>query len=75
MSFKFPFVDIANVRLSSTRGYNIEGARYWKIYNKGQFNAISKTNNVQQKPIRMHREHTGTHRNARESTGAHGSSR
>ena len=57
-AFKCPFVAIANVRLRSIWGYNIENARDWRIYNKGRFKAIAKTNNIQQTPIRMHIEHT-----------------
>ena len=54
-SFKCPFVYIATGRVRLIRGYNIENAQYWKIYNKGQFDAIAKTNNFKQRPIQMHK--------------------
>ena len=56
--------------------------RDWGIYHKGRFEAISNAhdrtrlnNNVQQRPIRMYIEHTGTHRNAQERPGTHRSAR
>ena len=55
MAFKCPFVAISNARLRLILGYNIENEQDWQIYNKGQFEAIAKTNNVWQKPIWMHR--------------------
>ena len=61
---------IANDQLNFIRGYNIENAQDWRIYNKGQFEATAKTNNVQQMPIRMHIEQSGTHSNAWERKGA-----
>ena len=63
-AFKCPFVGIAIVRLRSIRGYKIENAQDLRICNKGRFKEIAKANNVQQRPIRMHREHTGTQSNA-----------
>ena len=73
--FKDPFLAIANVQLRLIRGYKIENARYFWIYNKGKFEAIAKKNNVHHTPIRIRREHMGTHRNTRERTGAHRSAR
>ena len=70
-AFTCPFLAIANIRLRQITGYNIDNARYWQIYNKGQFETIVKTNNPQQRPIQMYKEHTGTHRNAQERIGAH----
>ena len=72
MAFKCPFVAIFNVRIKLIQGYNIENAQDWKIYNKGRFKAIAKTNNFKQRPIFIHIEHMVTHSNDREHTGAHG---
>ena len=74
-SFKRPFVAISNVQLRLIIGFNIENAQDWRIYNKGQFEAIAKTNNFQQKPIRMHREHMVTYSNVQKCTRIHGSAR
>ena len=73
--FKWPFVAIANVLLSSVWCYNIDNSRDCKIYNNVQLKVMAKTNNVQKSPICMHREHMGAHSNAPERTGAHGSAR
>ena len=74
-AFVCKFVAIANVQLRSIWGYIIKKKLYCRIYNKGGFKAIAKTNNVRQTPIRMHREPTVTHRNAWERTGVHRSGR
>ena len=81
-AYKCQFVDIANVRISLIRGYNVENARDWKICNKGSFEAIAKaqdhtrlTNIFRQRMIHMHRELMRTHSNAQERTGAHGNAR
>ena len=75
--FKCRFVAIFNVRLKFVWCYDSENARYWWIHNKVQFEDILNAkdrarfpNNVQQRPIWMHTERKGTHRNGRKHIGS-----
>ena len=72
-AFKYLFVAIANVRLRSILGYNIENAQDRLIYKKGPFEAIENTldnmrfmNNINNKIHRNYQERTGAHSSTQE---------